>query len=359
MVVNMNRGGAETLIMNLYRNIDRSKVQFDFLTCKKGDFDEEIIELGGSIHRIPYITDVGHFGYGKGLDHFFAVHPEYQIVHSHMDKMSGFVLRAAKKRGIPVRMAHCHSTESEGGIVSRTYKSYAGKFISQSATHLVACSDSAANWLFADDAKKAFIIKNGIECEKYVFSQTLREKIREELGISPESFVVGHVGRFSPPKNHTFLLDVFAKLANIRSDAILLLAGDGPLRFEIEEKIKRLNLTDKVKLLGVRHDIHLVLQAFDVFVFPSLYEGLPVSLIEAQGTGLNCVISDVITNEVDLGVDLIEYCSLKNMDVWLEKIINNPKKLTREITKDALSSQGYDIKYTALEIEKQYLALTR
>ncbi len=169
VVVNMNRGGAETLIMNLYRNIDRTKVQFDFLTCKEGVFDSEIHEMGGKIHRIPYVTEVGHSGYVKELDLFFKEHPDYEIVHSHLDKMSGLVLRAAKKAEIPVRIAHSHNTQSEGGIGAKGYKWLVGRYINWNATHMFACSEVAAKWLFGSQAHKASILKNGIECDKFQF----------------------------------------------------------------------------------------------------------------------------------------------------------------------------------------------
>jgi glycosyltransferase involved in cell wall biosynthesis len=294
VVVNMNRGGAETLIMNMYRHINRNKVQFDFLTCKEGVFDKEIIKMGGTIHRIPYISDVGHFKYQKVLEKFFLEH-HYKIVHSHMDKMSGFVLLAARKAGIPIRISHSHNTSSEGGVAARAYKWYAGQFILSNATNLFACSNEAAQWLFQKKSNSTKILKNGIESKKFVFSRKLRKQVRNELELADDSFVLGHVGRFNHQKNHSFLIDLFYQYSKINPQAILLLVGDGTLKQEIERKVADLYLTEKVILLGVREDINRILQAFDVFVFPSLHEGLPVSLIEAQAAGLPCVISDVIS----------------------------------------------------------------
>ncbi len=356
VVVNMNRGGAETLIMNLYRNIDRYKVQFDFLICKEGVFDSEIMDLGGRIHRIPYVTEAGHFGYIRALDHFFASHPEYQIVHSHMDKMSGFVLRSAKRAGVLVRIAHSHSTKNEGGFAARMYKSYAGRSIIPHATHLLACSRRAAKWLYAQNADKAIILKNGIESDKFFFSSEVRNQVREELSLYPNDFVVGHVGRFSHPKNHAFLLEIFAELAKVKPDSVLLLAGDGPLRSDMEKKAEKLNLGNRVRFLGVRSDINRLLQAFDVFVFPSIYEGLPVTLIEAQSAGLPCVISDVITTEVDMGIQLIEYSSLLDQMMWVEKIKGTAlRTLPREISASTLFQKGYDIKDIAHWTQNFYL----
>jgi glycosyltransferase involved in cell wall biosynthesis len=360
VVVNMNRGGAETLLMNLYRNIDRSRVQFDFLTCKAGAFDAEILEMGGLIHRIPYVTDVGHSKYIQAMDDFFTSHLEYRIVHSHMDKMSGFVLRSAKKADIPVRIAHSHNTSSEGGMVTKTYKWVAGNFILPCSTHFLACSNKAAKWLFADKEDKAMILKNGIECDNFVFSAEVRRQIRQELNLSNDSLVVGHVGRFAHQKNHSFLIDVFAQFSKENPEAVLVLAGDGPLRKEMEKKVRDLNLIDKVRFLGIRNDITRLLQAFDVFVFPSWHEGLPVTLIEAQGSGLPCVISDAITREADMGIELVSYLALGDKTAWVKKIKSLlARDLSRNIPAYSLSDKGYDIKYTAAWAEGFYLTVSR
>lgn len=360
VVVNMNRGGAETLLMNLYRNIDRTQVQFDFLTCKEGIFDAEILELGGRVHRIPYVVDVGHFRYIKALDQFFSTHPEYKIVHSHMDKMSGLVLRSAKKFDIPVRIAHSHNTSSEGGFAAKAYKWYVGKHILPSATHLLACSDSAAEWLFAGKADAVKVLKNGIDCDQFTYSSEIRKQIREELQLSNHVLVVGHVGRFNYQKNHSFLMDIFSKLNKDHPDSILLLAGDGPLRTVIEKKAADLNLTEKVKFLGIRSDINRLLQAFDLFVFPSIHEGLPVTLIEAQGAGLPCIISDAITKEVDMGIGLVEYCNLIDSYHWVDKMKSIAhRKIPRIIPTQALSQNGYDIKRTAESTTDFYLTISR
>lgn len=360
VVVNMNRGGAETLIMNLYRNIDRSEVQFDFLTCKMGVFDEEIIELGGTIHRIPYLTEGGHFNYIKNLNEFFKKHSEYMIVHAHMDKMSGFVMREAKKARISVRIAHSHNTQSEGGFTAKLYKYFAGRNISKFATHYMACSNRAADWLFKNKSKSSILLKNGIEIDKFTYSQILRDQIRDQLGIEKDSLVIGHVGRFCHQKNHSFLIEIFNELLKKQSNSILILVGGGPLRSKIEEQARVLNIEDRVKFLGIRSDINHLLQAFDIFAFPSHHEGLPVTLIEAQSAGLPCVISDGITKEVDMGIQLVEYAPLNNKRSWVERI----EKMTsnnnmRSIASQALSIKGYDIKSTSEWTKNYYLAILR
>lgn len=355
-VVNMNRGGAETLIMNLYRNIDRRRVQFDFLTCKEGEFDDEIRRLGGKIHRIPYVSEVGHFKYVNGLNHFFEENSQYQIIHSHMDKMSGITLRAAKQAGIPIRISHSHNTESEGGIAVRVYKWLAGKAIHSSATNFFACSEDAAKWLFANNYGSSTILKNGIDVEKFLFSLDVRKQVREELKIDENACVFGHVGRFAYQKNHSFLLDVFKELSKELNNPKLILVGDGQLRTEMENKVKTLKLDKNVIFTGVRKDIHRMLQAFDYFVFPSLHEGLPVSLIEAQGAGLPCLISDHISQEVDMGLGLVHFLPLKDKHSWVRKVKElNENKKSRLIEVDKIAESGYEIKSTADYIEDYYL----
>lgn len=360
VVVNMNRGGAETLIMNLYRNIDKSKIQFDFLTCKKGVFDEEIIQLGGRVYRIPYVSDIGHFKYLKELKHFFKTHSNYKIVHSHLDKMSGFVLTAAKKAGIEVRIAHSHNTKNEGGILANIYKNYAGRFIQRSASHLLACSKSAANWLFNEDVQDVLIVNNGIELERFQYSSIVRQKKRSELGIDNNQFIIGHIGRFNHQKNHDFIIEVFYEYVKLDSNSLLILVGDGSLRSSIQSKIEKYKLTEKVKLLGVRDDVEYLYQTFDLFIFPSFHEGLPLTLIEAQGSGLPCLISEHITEEVDLGLHLIKRLSIENKDYWVKEIqkkSNESKK--RHMSQRLIKEKGYDIKETSKLIENYYLRLVR
>ncbi|MDR6121920.1 glycosyltransferase involved in cell wall biosynthesis [Bacillus sp. SLBN-46] len=360
VVVNMNRGGAETLLMNLYRNIDRSKIQFDFLTCKEGVFDQEIKELGGTIHRIPYINEVGHFSYIKALNNFFSTYNDYTIVHSHLNRMSGVVVRAAKKFGIRYCISHSHNTGGEGGVLSKAYKWYSGLFIPYHSDYTFACSEAAAKWLFGSKSNQAKLLKNGIEPEMFTFSSDIRMRIRQELGID-DQIVFGHVGRFTKQKNHKFLVEIFAEFVKRKPNSILLLCGDGVLRNDIEKRVCELNIQDKVKFLGVRSDINQLLQAFDLFLFPSLHEGLPVTLIEAQAAGIPCLISDEITDEVDLGLGLMKFLNLSSKDLWaaeLEKM--TVEKIQRHTSKiNMLRDSGYDIKNTATWLQDFYLSNAR
>lgn len=360
VVVNMNRGGAETLIMNLYRNIDRSKVQFDFLTCKDGIFDSEIKELGGTIHRIPYVSDVGHFGYIKSLNDFFFSHNDYTIVHSHLNRMSGFVLRAAKKAGIRYCISHSHNTGGEGGLLTKGYKWYSGLFIPSNSDYSLACSQAAAKWLFGKKASYVTLLNNGIEPEMFRYSPDIRMMKRQELGIN-DQFVIGHVGRFTKQKNHKFLVEVFAEFVKRKPESILLLCGDGVLRKDIERRVNELNIQSKVRFLGVRSDINQLLQAFDLFLFPSLHEGLPVTLIEAQAAGIPCLISDEITKEVDIGLELMKFLELTSVDSWVTEleIFSVGKRERNDSKLKMLRDKGYDIKNTARWLEDFYLSNSR
>jgi glycosyltransferase involved in cell wall biosynthesis len=355
VVVNMNRGGAETLIMNLYRNIDREMVQFDFLVHKsQGAFEEEITALGGRIHRIPYITDIGHFGYIKELNKFFREHSEYKIIHAHMDSMSGLILEAANSAGIPVRIAHSHNTQNEGSILGRMYKEFIKTKVTPNATNLLACSQSAAHWLFGKSSDRALTIKNGVEGRRFAYSYETRNKKRNELNIGKDTLLVGHIGRFYPQKNHTFLIDVFSRLKEKSPNSLLLLVGDGPLKSDIEKKVKELNIDDSVFFLGVRNDVEQLMQAMDVLVFPSHHEGLPLTIVEAQAAGLKCVVSKAVPEGADIGADLITFIDLKaEINKWVREIVK-PYERNNNLG-PYLKKSGYDITYTAKETQNFYL----
>ncbi|WP_227394778.1 glycosyltransferase family 1 protein [Jeotgalibacillus aurantiacus] len=356
-VVNMNRGGAETLIMNLYRNMDRKLIQFDFLTSKPGEFDEEIEKLGGKVHRIPYMTDVGHLQYQKELRAFFQKNC-YSVVHAHMDKMSGFVLHAAKKYGVPIRIAHSHNTSSEGGFAARLYKELAGLFIERSVTHRFACSSEASRWLFKKTSHQALVIKNGVEAHLFKYSEWTRESIRKDLGLKPNHFVLGHIGRFQKQKNHAFLVKLLKDLIQVDPRFHLLLVGDGDLRQATEQLFTEAGVRENVTFLGVRSNVNELLQAMDVFVFPSFHEGLPVTLVEAQSTGIPCLISNRISTEVDLGMNLVSFLSIETTEEWIDQLIHiHQMERVRNSDLDQIKKQGYDIRDTAEQTATIYLQL--
>jgi glycosyltransferase involved in cell wall biosynthesis len=356
VVSSMDRGGLETFIMNVYRNIDRSRVQFDFLvhTKKECAYNEEIRCLGGKIFSVPSRRE-GIFKNSRELNSFYRGHPEYNIVHMHESCLS-YVrpLYCAKKNGIQVRILHSHNTGlSKGEYVHKVLHVLHQKQLQELATDYFACSYEAGNWMFGKDKVEFEYIKNGIESQPFIYNKIVREKYREELGLK-DQVVLGHIGRFTFAKNHTFLLDIFYELHKISNQFSLLLIGKGELEEEIHKKACELNIDKKVIFLGERADIPQLLQAMDMIVFPSIYEGLPVTLIEAQAAGLHCIVADTVTKQVNIST-LIEYVSLhKSASAWAE-IICNSLQYKRVNQLENLKSSGFDIKETAEWIQKFYL----
>lgn len=358
-VAGLGHGGYESLLMNLYRQLDTERVQFDFLSSFPGVYEAEIAARGGAVHRIPFITQRGPFAYTRALDRVLAAHPEYRIVHSHMDKFSGLVMRRAKRAGVPVRIAHSHNTQNEGGLAFQLVKDYYGRMVLPNATHLFACSGAAARWMFGPEAGRAHILPNGIDPERFRADKAMRAAARGELGLAPEAPVFGHVGRFTPQKNHDKLLDIFAAIAAQRPGAALLLAGTGPLLEEMRRKAEGLGLADQVRFLGAREDVPRLLQAMDCFLFPSLHEGLPVTLVEAQAAGLPVIASAAITGEVCI-TPLVELHELsESAETWAAAALRAAEQQRRQRVSplDAIEAAGYDIRAAAAWLQEFYLTV--
>lgn len=320
----MEMGGAQTLIMNLYRNIDREKVQFDFLLSDNDYFDEEILKLGGKVFYIPYLTKKGQLNYEHNIIKFLKEHNEYKIVHSHIDQVTGIVMQAARKANVPVRIAHSHNTKNTNGFIGKIYKNYLQNKINKNATNLFGCSEEACKWLFKERANEAKILNNGIDIEKFKYSTEKREKVRKELNISEGTIVVGHIGAFRKQKNHEGLINIYNEYLKTNSNSCLLLCGDGDLKCDIEKKVRNLGIGDKVKFLGIRSDTDALYSAFDIFLFPSLYEGLSVALIEAQASGVKILASDTIDKKTEL-TNNIEFISLENKN-WNKYFVPNENR---------------------------------
>lgn len=355
VVTHMNRGGLETMIMNYYRNIDREKIQFHFLVHRqeKADYDDEILAMGGKIYRISRLNPFGR-DYRNELEDFFEKHKEYPIVHVHQDCLSSIILKVAQKHNIKVRIAHSHSSSQDKDIkypIKMIYRHFIPKY----ATHLMACSKAAGEWMFRGE--KFEIVNNAIDAKKYLFDKSKRKNIREKLGIQSDEFLIGHVGRFCYPKNHHFLVDIFEKV-NQTVPAKLILVGEGELRAEIEDKVKKLGLTEQVVFTGLRSDVSDLMQAMDVFVFPSHYEGLPVTLIEAQAAGLPCLISDRVPIECKK-TDLVRQEALsKSAEEWAEVILKL-KGIQHRKTYQEIVAADYDIKENAKKLSKIYEEMNR
>ncbi|WP_444684348.1 glycosyltransferase family 1 protein [Alkalicoccus luteus] len=357
-VVNMNRGGAETLLMNLYRSMDRKRIQFDFLTSFEGVYDDEIRRLGGRIYRIPSIRN-GPKKYVKGLDTFFREHPDTMIIHSHMDKLSGIVLERAEKAGVPIRIAHSHNTSSEGNSLIKIYKWSAGKKLKSSATHFIACSKEAGRWLFPDQ-NDYLVLTNTIRTETFLFNKMNRRRVRVQLGLDETHTLYGHVGRFQAQKNHSYLLKRFAALHAPEPSARLVLIGSGPQENELRKLALRLGVNKAVLFAGIQEDIAGFLHAMDVFVFPSLHEGLPVSVIEAQTAGLPCLLADSITPDIDIQAGLCRFLPLSEPERWEKMmagfIVRRNERRTRLIEKRA---GLFDSKQAAEDLQSFYESRSR
>ena len=358
VVTTMNRGGLESMIMNYYRNIDRTKIQFDFLIHRpkneKNDFGEEIKLLGGRIFHISRLNPFS-IEYFNGLNRFFKKHKEYSIIHVHQDCMSGIILKVAKKNGIKVRIAHCHSSSQDKNlkyIIKYIYRHNIKKY----ANKMFSCGEISGKWMFCTDNFE--ILPNAIDAERYRYNKNVRNSVRRELGFDDDDFVIGHVGRFSKVKNQAFLVSVFECIHHYDKSAKLVFAGTG----EEENNIKRIvytkKLTDCVKFLGLRQDIERLLQAYDVFVLPSKYEGLPVTMIEAQATGLPCIISDKVPIECDITGNVVSICLNSSLKKWAKSILYF-KKFHRQDTYDKVSSSRYDIKDNANYLMNYYLSALR
>ncbi|HGH7181628.1 glycosyltransferase family 1 protein [Bacillus luti] len=356
VVTIMNRGGLETMLMNYYRKMDHNKIQFDFIVHRndKGHYDDEILELGGKIYRMPQIRPGNYRVYFKKLDDFFVRHREYKIVHSHINENSSFVLRAAKRAGIPYRIAHSHLSDL-GIDMKLPFRLYARLLMQDNPNLYFACSKKAGEWLFGEKAshhKEVIVLNNAVNIEEFKYNAEIRREIRNKINVK-DKLVLGHIGRFNKQKNHNFLIEVFKAVHEKRPDSVLVMIGDGYLRKTIEKKVDNLGLTSHVKFLGVREDVSNLMQGFDLFVFPSLFEGLPVVLIEAQAAGLKCIVSNNITSETDVS-GRIEFESLENTpDVWAEKILSS--SYGRKDTSNLLRANGYDTKTMAKWLTDYYI----
>jgi hypothetical protein len=356
VVTIMNRAGLETMLMNYYRAIDRSKIQFDFLVHRddKGDYDDEIKSLGGRIYRLPSISFAHSVNYSKKAYDFFINHPEYSIVHSHLDSLSALPLAAAKKANVSTRIAHSHTSNFDSDL-KKPIRNMTKHLIPMYATDFFGCSDEAMEFMFGKRAAKdGIVINNAIDTSKFTFSEKTRKKIRKEFSLPADSFVVGHVGRFNYPKNHEFLISIFNELLKEEPSAKLLLVGDGENKAIIKKQVSDLGISKSVIMTGVRNDIHDIMQAMDVFVMPSRYEGLPVVSIEAQASGLPCVFSDVVTTDLNITGNC-RFISLKlNTKGWVEAILSF-KKYTRRNTSEDLRLSGYDSHSEAVKIKDYYI----
>lgn len=353
----MDRGGAETMVMNYYRKLDKSRVQFDFMVHRpeRGAYDDEIESLGGKIYRMPAIRPWTAKQYRKVVRKFYEDHPEYKIIHSHMSELGYYDFLEAEKVGIPVRICHAHN-RPYGIDIKSPVRWYYKTLMIPHISHMFMCGEESGEWLFGKKNKSKFIqLNNAIDAKNYSYNEVKRAEVRKSLGLT-EELVVGHVGRFNPQKNHPFIIDVFNEVHKKEPDSVLLLVGDdsGKVAEDIHKKVDEVNLAGAVRFLGVRTDVADLMQAMDVFLFPSLFEGFGIAALEAQAAGLPAVVSKRIPPECMI-TDCISSLELDfSAEIWANRLIEAAKN-ERKNRFSEIKRAGFDIVENAKFLQDFYI----
>ena len=351
------RGGTEAYMMNYYRNIDRTKVQIDFVVhgFDKGVYDDEIESLGGHIYHVP-VKSKDPIGNRKALKEIF-LSGKYSIVHSHMDAMNTWNLEIAKKCGIPVRISHSHNTAVQTSNPLKLWlNKQSMKKLPRVATHLFACSGLAGSWLYGNEAFK--VIPNAIDLKRFAFHNDTRNAIRSTLGLSDKDIVLGHVGRFSEQKNHGFFVSLMEELVKRDPRFKLILIGDGYLKETIHQQFADKELTDSVRFIEACPNVYDYYSAFDWFCLPSLHEGLPVVGVEAQANGLRCAVADTVSIEMDK-CGFVKFLPIGEAGIvsWAEHLCAGDAFFRDENAAATLSDAGYCIEIAAKDLRDLYISL--
>ena len=355
----MNRGGAENALMNYYRHIDREKVQFDFMLTAQHEtlFECEIRCLGGKIFRVSPLTMGNPFPYINDVISFFRGHPEYKIVHSHTSSKSAIPLSIAKLMGVPVRCCHSHSSSSEGGLHGHV-RNFLMPILKMVSTDYLSCGNQAAEWLYGKKTfseGKVLVFKNVIETDKFRYNDNTRQKLRHQYGFDAQTLVLGHTARFNAVKNHLFDLDVLLALKKRGEKVKLLLVGGGELENAIKEKAHSIGLGSDIIFTGIVPNVFDYEQAMDIFLLPSLYEGLPLSIIEAQVAGLPCFTTEGKVSKECSVTDLVTYLPLEaGAEYWAQKIIEVKSKQRTDRYRE-IRNAGYDAKTSAEKLQSFYI----
>lgn len=352
----MEAGGTQALLMNLYRTLDRDKVQFDFFVeySEKQFYDDEIQSLGGHIFYSSVREDFNLPKYIRKFRNILRLHPEYQTIHVHTYSVGYFILKAAQKEGVPNRIAHSHSNQAVYNA-ALPIKLILQKLYTRHATDLFAASEEAGKYLFKN--KKFKTLKNAIDTKKFIANNNIRQSIRKELSIENYT-VIGHVGRFKPEKNHEFLLRIFEEILKKQSKSVLLLTGTGPLETNIKSEIIDMGIENSVIFLGNRRDMPQIYQAMDVFVFPSLYEGLGISAIEAQASGIPIVCSDGIPSEANITPLFNQLPLAAGPTAWANQVLAQTLNLNSHMNMQSyVVDAGFDILNVARNLQNYYLSI--
>lgn len=352
----LNTGGAETLVMNIFRHIDRSKYQFDFLLFndEKGFYDEEAKSLGANLFYVPSMRKIGIFKYIKQMIIFFK-NNDIDIVHSHMDWQGGFIAYAAHKAGIKKIVVHSHANQKmfESNIIYKIMISINKYLIKKYATDCVACSKEAGKSLFKKDFD---VLINGIDLDKFLNpNQEVIEKLKNEFQIKDTDIVLGNVGSLSENKNQSFLIELLYELNKKNKNYKLILVGNGSMKTELIRLVNQLGVHEQVIFAGVRKEIPEMMSLFDIFLFPSKKEGLGIVAIEAQTSGLNCIVSDSIPKQCDMGLSLV-YRKPLVIKEWVDSILSLKKEKVL-VDRNKLLNSNFNIERNCEQLEKIYMNL--
>lgn len=356
-VSNMDRAGIETMIMNYYRHIDRDKIQFDFLVnkSKPGAYDEEIKALGGRIYKSPGLNPIKWIKYNTMVKRLLYENPEIKVVHSHNGAFALQAQIAAKQSGIKNRIIHVHGTKIDFNLklpLKLLYKTQLKKV----ANNYWGCGREAVKYYFGNNvilSENYRVIHNAIETEKFIYDSEKRKNLRTKYNLN-NKFVIGNVARFMKQKNHIFILKLFKMILNKEPNAVLMLLGDGELLESMKQKTKELGIEKSVIFMGNVSNVNEMYQAMDVFILPSLFEGLPVVGIEAQAAGLKCVMSDTITDEVSI-TDNVKFLNLKkdSLEKWADEVLSDTNYERKDMTIE-IEKAGYSIEEEAKKLQKIY-----
>lgn len=351
----MDRAGAETMIMNLYRNIDKSKIQFDFMVFseEEGDYDQEIITNGGKIYRMPVFKGYNYFSLYRKFLEFFKEH-KYPIVHGHMGSLAPAYLKCAKKAGA-YTIAHSHGPNSNVLSERIVYGilSYAVRYV---ADYFYACSKESGVDRFGKkvvNSSRFKVLSNAIPTEEYRFTKERQDKLKEKFGLT-NRVVIGHVGRFVASKNHKFMIEVCEEMCKTCPEVMFVFVGMGKEKNIIEDMVTEKQLHDYVNFMGVRSDIPDMMNLFDGFIFPSIYEGLGIVGIEAQAAGLPCFFSDAIPQEAIVTQNVWQYSLELGAKQWKDNILNVLEQYIRKDAYQEVVKSGFDILQTTKDLEKFY-----
>lgn len=354
MVLGMSSqiGGVESYIMNWFRNIDRNTFKCYFLYTNGIAYQDELTALGGNLIRIE-VSRHRPFEYVIYVRELFRKYKFDVIYYNTCDIMSMDMILFGKKYGVPVRIIHTHSSSNivKPNFLHRCTEKWCRKHLEQYATKLLACSEAAGQWMFEN--KTFEIVKNGIDVRKYSYSQRIGEEIRDQLGIH-NKLVIGFVGRLGEEKNPVFLVDIFAKIKEKMSDAVLMIIGTGDLRNNMEQRAKESGVYDSIYFLGVRTDVCKLMSAMDRLLLPSKFEGFPFVLVEAQANGLPCITSTNVSEESNITSE-VKYIPLEaDLEKWADIVLHHKLKLKREEYADIVQSKGFDIMTTVDVLEKYF-----